>query len=160
MNNKKMGVVSAGRRAAAGLAGSVLVVALVLSFSGCKATLEQGGAYAPVVTNSDGTISAVSAPEPVFFEIDAAFDLAYAAIDGAFKFERDNRDMLWKISPNVKHALDELRPKAADVVRRYSAARKAYMANPVPAGLDTLQRILAEAQSLGAAAAAAAQPGK
>lgn len=120
------------------------------AFAGCKATLEPGGAYAPVGQKADMT----------FYAIDAAFNLAYAAVDGAFKFERDNRKALWAISPKIKRDLDYIRPDAAKVVVRYMAARKAYLANPVPDNLTELQNVLALAQRISAAAVAAVPKGK
>jgi hypothetical protein len=72
-----------------------------------------------------------------------------------FRFERDNRDNLWKLSPDIKHTLDKIRPDAAQAVQTYAAARKAYIANPTPTGLSMLNTILAKVQQVSAAAAAA-----
>jgi hypothetical protein len=118
-------------------------------FAGCgTAKLEQGGAYAPAVTNEDGTVSAAAMPDYGFFITDSAFSLAYAAMDGAFTFERNNRAMLWQISPDIKHGLDKFRPQAYAVSLKYSLARQQYLLHPVPAGLTTLQTILEETQRL------------
>jgi hypothetical protein len=118
------------------------------------ARLEPGGAYAPATTNSAGQVIYTQQPDLAFYTTDAAYDLAYSAIDAAFKFERDNRAMLWQISPQIKHSLDSIRPQAVEANARYLAARAAYMAHPVPANLGALQRILSEVQSLTAAARA------
>lgn len=135
-----------------GWAGLVLAVVLVM---GCRAHLEPGGAYAPVVTNLDGTITPSARANIEFFAVEASFKLAYVTADTAFEFERDNRLFLWRISPEIKHGLDGLRPQAVEVKRRYALARQAYEANPVPANLTVMQTILEEAKALAAAAAAA-----
>lgn len=127
----------------------VAVVAL-LAGAGCKATLEQGGAYAPV----DGSGAALIQPDYGFFIVDSAFDLAYSSIDAAFTFEYSNRVMLWRISPDIKHGLDSIRPQAVEIRNEYIKARAAYMANPVPAGLDQLQALLAKVQQLASTATA------
>jgi hypothetical protein len=144
---------SSGPGAAGKLIVGLLVALLVLGamLTGCgKATLELGGAYAPTDTNGVATVKA----DLAFFEIDSGFDLADSAVRAVMKFERNNRSMLWKVSPDIKHTLDGLRPQIVQVETEYALARKAYMANPVPASLDTLQEILAKAQQLNAAAQA------
>lgn len=131
-------------------------------FSGCSwvqkgnARLELGGAYAPTefiqVTNSDATIStmqqAVRAPDFAFMEIDSSFDLAYSAIRGVFKFELDNRQWLQSVSPKIKTTLDQMRPGAWAVITKYTKARKAYMSNPTPAGLNTLDGLVGQVKTL------------
>jgi len=118
----------------------------LLFLADCQsARLESGGAYAPV-----GQV-----PDMQFYQVDAAYDLAYAAIDGAFTFERDNRLVLWGVSPQIKHTLDSIRPQAVQANIEYHRARAAYMANPVPANLGLLQQILAKVEQLMATAHAA-----
>lgn len=132
-------------------AGFFLLICASISLTGCKTPqLESGGAYAPVDTNGVATI----APDPVFYQVDAGFYLCYQAVDAAFTFERNNRALLWKLSPSIKHQLDGIRPLAWRAVTEYSAARAAYLGNPTPAGLSGLQAILAKVQQLQAAAAA------
>lgn len=135
------------------LAASLLSVPVMQS--GCKSTLEQSGAYAPdPVTNAvSGAVTQVTADKP-FFIADGAFYLAYSAIDAAFTFERDNRATLWALSPDIKHALDKIRPDAVVARNSYIAARKGYLANPTPAGLSDLQFALAKIQQLQSAATA------
>lgn len=106
--------------------------------TGCHKTLEPGGAYAATNTVADLP----------FYQIDSGFRAAYGTLDAAFKWERDNRLDLWKISPSIKHDLDAIRPTAAEVVQNYAVARTAYKANPTPAGLSQLSTILAKAQQL------------
>lgn len=127
------------------------LVSLSLLLYGCKATLEPGGAYAPVGTNG---VAAVAA-DVGFFEVDSAFDLADSAVLAVMKFERDNRAMLWKASAQIKHTLDGIRPQIVAAEVDYAKARQVYMANPTPANLSGLQEILSKAQSLLAAAQAA-----
>jgi hypothetical protein len=144
------------------LRGIVTVLALASVFlcgTAChKTTLEQGGAYAPGswTTNADNstTFTASAAADPIFYQVDAAFNLAYSAIDGVFNFERDNRAYLWSVSHNIKHVLDDIRPKALDASQRFLKARRIYLSNPTPAGLSNLQTILTEIQSLSTAATA------
>lgn len=106
------------------------------------------------MTNSAGVVSLAVQPDYAFFIVDSAFDLAVSALDAAFTFERVNRAMLWKVSPDIKHGLDQVRPVAVQVKVDYAKARAAYMANPVPANLTILQQVLARAQQAAATAEA------
>jgi len=117
--------------------------------------LAPGGAYAPVDANGNP----IQAPDMVFYNIDAAYDLAYSTVDAAFRFERDNRTLLWKVSPQIKHTLDSIRPQAVSANADYLRARAAYMANPTPAGLTALQTVLSKISQLATAAAAALPKG-
>jgi len=122
------------------------ILAMTILASGCKTpTLAAGGSYA----------QAGQKPDLALYSADAAYASAYATLDFAFKFERDNRAMLWKISPQIKHSLDAVRPVAVQVNLRWAAARKAYLLHPVPANLTTLESILADGQRLAATATAA-----
>lgn len=113
--------------------------------------LAPGGAYAPgAFTNavsSTGVTTTVfvaeSRPDFAFFAVDSAYDLTYSTLDGVFKFERDNRELLWKVSPSIKHTLDKIRVQAVSVNAQYLSARTAYIANPIPANLGILQQTLA-----------------
>lgn len=116
----------------------VLALGCLLLFTGCKATLEEGGAYAPAGQQAD----------MAFYAVDGAFDLAYSIVDAAFKFERDNRDKLWKISPDIKHTLDKIRPEAKRVKSEYLAARAAYKKKPTPVALCDLQAAMTMMQNL------------
>lgn len=110
-----------------------------LFLPGCGTTrLELGGAYAQ--TNQ--------VPDLQFYQIEAAYDLAYSTLDGVFKFEEDNRAGLWKLNPKIKQTLDKIRPQAWDYNVEYLTARAAYKANPVPSGLTTLQTISTKLQQL------------
>lgn len=118
-------------------------------FTGCGTTkLEPGGAYAPVDTNGVASV----APDYEFYLVDSAFDLAVSALDTTFKFERENRALLWKVSPSIKHGLDAVRPAAVKAKQDYARARMVYKLHPVPANLNTLQEILTKAQQLAATA--------
>ena len=140
----------------------IALLALCLLLPSCASKLEGGGAYAPgttaYTTNAAGEVAtnfnATAESDKAFFIADAAFWTAYSAIDGAFTFERENRDALWKLSTDVKHGLDKIRPDAVLYRNQYIAARKAYMANPTPAGLNLLESILGKVQQLQAAAVA------
>jgi hypothetical protein len=125
-------------------------------FTGCKATLQPGGAYSPTVTNATtGVVTATQLPDMEFYNVDAAYLLARSTINAVFQFERDNRAAMWKISPNIKHTLDSIRPQAVKADSEYHRLRAVYMANPVPSGLDQLQTILARISQLATTAAAA-----
>lgn len=121
------------------------VLALGLILTACKSTLEPGGAYAP--TNA--------VPDKAFYITDGAFMIAAGTLDTAFKFEQQNRLTLWKLSPQIKHTLDKIRPDAAQAVLAYKATREAYKANPTPTGLDILNTVLAKLNQLSTAASAA-----
>lgn len=105
--------------------------------------LEAGGAYAA---------SQTQAAQPELFTLDASFDLAYASLDTAFKYERDNRALLWKLSPNIKRSLDKLRKEAGTVRDDYALARTIYLENPTPAGLGAVQEALNKLQLANVAA--------
>jgi hypothetical protein len=133
---------------------AIACLSLVILFgpaAGCKSTPAPGGFYAP--TNALG--QAASAPDKAFYVADGSFATAYAALDATFTFERENRTALWKVSPSIKHALDDLRPKAVEARNIYIAARQAYLANPVPANLTALKTALTRVQQLSAAVVAA-----
>jgi hypothetical protein len=89
-----------------------------------------------------------------FYVVDGAFNLAYATVDAAFKFEYDNRLRLWALSPDIKKTLDTIRPEAAKVVLTYATARTAYLKNPTVAGLSDLQLALTTVQRLATTALA------
>lgn len=127
-----------------------IFAACALLLAGCKGPqFETGGAYASITTtNAAGDVLAVTAPEAGLYVADAAYKLAYDTVFGVMKFERDNRAELQKISPSIKDALDDIRPKVVEIERRWALARQAYKLNPTPAGLSTVQRIIAEIQRL------------
>lgn len=133
------------------LTATVLSLLCLVALVACKATLAPGGAYAPTDTNG----VAIFQPDMAFYTIDAAYDLAYSGVDAALKFERDNRLTLWKVSPQIKHTLDEIRPQAWSANVQYLKVRTGYIANPVPSGLNDLQSILAKMQQITSAAQAA-----
>lgn len=137
---------------------SILILTAMVALSaitpGCASKLEPGGVYAPVTTNEFGEIIVESQPDMALFLADSAFELAYDALDTAFTIERNNRLLLWKLSPDIKHTLDKIRVECVPVLSKWARARSAYIANPVPANLDTLQTLLAEVQRLQQAAAA------
>jgi hypothetical protein len=138
-----------------GLAIVTIALAVTCALSGCAHKLELGGAYRPATTNAAGILVDSTSPDYGFFVVDLAFSTAYSAIDAALTFERNNREMLWKVSPDIKHNLDAIRPVAWDITVRYAKARKQYLANPLPAGLTTLQNVLGEIQKIAGVAARA-----
>lgn len=128
------------------LGGTLGVLALVALLGlGCvtEKRLEAGGAYAA---------SATQAAQPELFALDAAFDLAESALDAVFKHEKANREVLWKISPNIKRGLDRIRREATTVKGDYALARTIYLQSPTPAGLNELQTALNKLQVANVAA--------
>jgi hypothetical protein len=125
----------------------ILHLAFCIMFTGCVtgARLETGGPYAA---------SATQAAMPELFVLDSSFDVAYAALDTVFRYEQANRQALWAISPDIKHALDKVRLEAQRVRLDYAIARTAYIATPTPLNLDGLSEALAKLQSLNSAALA------
>lgn len=113
--------------------------------TGCNGTLQEGGAYS----------QAGQKPDKAFYAVDASFELSYSAVNTVFDFEKNNRQMLWDLSPEIKHTLDKIRPQAKEVVVAYAKARKEYTANPTPAGLSALETVLARMQQLATATQAA-----
>jgi hypothetical protein len=119
---------------------------------GCATKLAPGGAYSPAITNANGQVILTERPDLKLFAADAAFQISHSAVDTAFRLERENRELLWQLSPSIKHKLDEIRPRAQMAVRKWAIARKAYLAAPVPANLSQLEAALAEMQRLSAVA--------
>lgn len=126
--------------------------------SGCT-NLQQGGAYAPgeFTIAADGTtnFNASASPDIAFYYADATYNSAYSIVDAAFKWEAGNRAALFKLDPDIKHALDSIRPTAWDIQKRWAVARSSYVLNPVPANLTTIQTIVDEIQRIVPAVTAA-----
>lgn len=120
---------------------------LSVGFIGCMTPerFEAGGAYAA---------SATQAAQPELYAIDASFDMAYSALDATFKYERDNRKLLWQLSPSIKKGLDKIRKEAGTVRDDYALARTIYLENPTPAGLDELRTQLGKLTNANKAALA------
>jgi len=129
-----------------------LVLTVPIALSGCKSTLEPGGAYAPV-TVSNGITNA--APDMPLFLADSAYRLAFTSLDAVFTTEKVNREFLWKVSPDIKHALDKIRPDATKANADYLLARSVYIASPTPENLTGVHNFLAKIQQLATAAQAA-----
>jgi hypothetical protein len=148
----RAGIANEIKKLVPGLAAVGLAIGLVLAGNGCSTQkLELGGAYAPAITNATtGEVTAVMQPDLAFYTVDAAFGLAYSGIDFVFGFERQNRAWLWRISPEIKHGLDRVRPEAVRVRDDYSRARAVYATNAVPANLTVLEQLLAKAQQVNA----------
>jgi hypothetical protein len=140
---------------------NLLLICLTLIIgllTGCQLAgnrLEAGGAYAPVTTNELGQVVPLTAPETELFVADTAFKLAYDSLNLAFTTERDNRELFWGMSPDIKHTLDALRPKAVAIVKQYALVRTICLANPNPANLSQVQYVLAEVRRLASTASAA-----
>lgn len=128
----------------------MLCAMLSLTFTACKTPkLEAGGAYAQSVTNTVGTNLVITATSDLtLYSADAAFELAYKTLDAVFLIERNNRQYLWNLSPNIKHTMDSIRVTAQQVVNEYADARTAYLAHPTPLGLTGVQAVLAKIQQL------------
>ena len=144
------------------IAEIVITVTMLVAIAlmGCKSgKLELGGAYRPSTTNAAGQVVDAAAPDYAFFVCDLAFSTAYSAVDAALTFEKNNRKLLWGVSPEIKHTLDKIRPVAWSAVQKYSRARRVYLTSPTPAGLSTLQNLLSEIQKIAASAQAALPKG-
>lgn len=126
----------------------VILLVIAALCPGCAGGLETGGAYAQANT----------APDKALFTADLTFKTLHAQLTAVFDFERDNRLLCWQISPEIKHSLDRLRPKASAIVKEYAQARAAYLKAPAPANLTSLQGVLAELSRLNATAATVLNP--
>lgn len=135
------------------LALTFLVTALGL---GCKGTLEKGGAYNPGITNIDGTVTYKT--DRALYTADSIFWATYSTLTDVFAIERKNRDLLWKVSPEIKHTMDKVRVQATVVVTAYGRARATYIANPGPTTLTNLNDWVNKLTSLAAVAEAALSP--
>lgn len=129
------------------LAFAICSVLLCGTMVGCglfkKDKLEAGGAYAGNATN---------APMQELYAIDATFNLVHSALTGVFDYERNNRQALWVISPDIKHTLDKIRVEASRAKLDFATARSAYKANPTPANLSAVNTALSKLQRAQAAA--------
>lgn len=118
----------------------IFLVGTLFLFAACQAPkLETGGGYHPTEATQ---------PETVLYVTDAAYKFAYTTVQGALKFERDNRKEIAAVAPQIKPALDKLRPVVADIDLRWARAREAYQAHPTPAGLSAYQKTVAEIERL------------
>ncbi|MHB9007639.1 MAG: hypothetical protein ACYDC1_11975 [Limisphaerales bacterium] len=86
---------------------------------GCATKLAGGGVYNPAPETQ--------APRMELYQIDAAYAVAYSAVDAVFTWERTNRQALWALDPGIKRALDEIRPQASDARQKFLQARAAYV---------------------------------
>lgn len=124
----------------------IILIALLavplLFVGGCKATLEPGGAYAPVAGISDMPLCIA----------DSSYKLVTQVLDAAFLYERKNQAALWAISPQIKHKMDELRVYNIQYQKDWAVARQAYLANKTPQNLTTMQGVVAKLQQLSAVA--------
>lgn len=140
-----------------------LLTTALLGTTACQnPSLQSGGAYAPGVSATNAQTGAVTftptaAPDLQLYQADAAFYVAYTALDGACQLEYANRAMLYRLSPDIKHTLDKIRPDAWLATQTYLAARAAYLANPTPANASALTVGITKIQALSAAAVAATQ---
>jgi hypothetical protein len=118
--------------------------------SGCKSpSLEAGGPYTYTQTNHVGTNVVITAVSDLqLYQADVSFQTAYKAAIAVCNFELQNRDYLWKISPNIKHTIDKIRPQIWRAQVDYTTARTAYIANPTPAGLSGVDAVVAKIQQL------------
>jgi len=134
-----------------------LLVFCSLMSIGCRAPqLEPGGAYAPIATNSAGIVTTNT--DLQLYLADREFIAAYDVVDSILTLERDNRALWWKISPEIKHTLDKVRPQAWDARNRYKALRQAYLSAPSPQGLAQLGAITDELSRMGSTIQAALSP--
>jgi len=125
---------------------AVMMLTLAYTPVACKSPqLASGGVYAPAGQVADLQL----------YQADVAYALAFGTIDSVFKFERDNRLVLWKLSPKIKRTLDDIRPQAWAANQRWAIARQAYITQPIPANMTALQTVIAKAQQLATTAQAA-----
>lgn len=131
------------------IAAALGMVALGATFFiGCKAPkLEAGGVYAP--TNTLGQVTVNELPLAL---VDASYKFAYETVLSPLRFEKEHRAEIYALSPTVgaavKAKLDDIRAEVWKIDVRWALARKAYRSSPTPAGLTTLQTILAEVERL------------
>jgi hypothetical protein len=126
---------------------AVMFAVMGVLLMGCK-TLQPGGVYAPTTGQTDSAL----------YTADSTYKLAYSTVDAAFKFEKENRVSLWKISPDIKHGVDKVRIQAWAVNQDWARARQAYEANPVSSNLSALQTVIGRMEQLVAAVQAAMLP--
>jgi len=117
---------------------AALCVVFAVGLVGCKAPLEQGGAYYPAGQQAD---------KPLLVA-DNLYRVSYTTLDLLFTFERDNRAALWSLNPGIKRGLDKVRNEAWEINVQWATARALYKANPTPDNLGALETILAKIQQL------------
>ena len=114
------------------------IVLWLLLLAGCATQLETGGPYA----------KPDQAPDMAFFIADSSFKFAHSILDTSFKIERDNRDLLWQISPSIKHVMDTIREEAKRAEFYYASARQFYLKNQTAENLIWLQKASARMDDL------------
>ena len=91
------------------------------------------------------------APEGVYgrdkllYEVDKTVVDAYQIFDSFLKIERDNRDVLFRISPEIKQAADKIRADGPQWIASAIATRDAYKTQPgtdTKNALDSAMRVL------------------
>jgi hypothetical protein len=106
--------------------------------TGCKTTLEDGGAYAG---------------HKVLYDCDVTISAAWALTDAVVRWEKDNRQLLSEF-PEIKIAVDDVRRKAPTAFRQAIAARDAYAAARTAETSGTLDQALTMIRALAAEASA------
>lgn len=120
---------------------------LLTTCTGCKTTLEPGGAYAPVTINTNATTGVVTtntAPDVLLYRVDLSYRLAKTAFYEVSQWEAENRTNLWTLSPEIKHTLDHARTDFKKWERDFVTARDAYVASPNQAQGSLLEKVLAK----------------
>lgn len=134
---------------------ALLLTVAVLAFTpGCARKLQTGGAYAPGIVNTDGSVTPTAAPDMALFVLDASYDLAYNAVLTACRIEKQNRPLLGRVFPELKREMDKVRIATWQIDQDWAAARAAYLDHPVAANLTAIQRALAEMERWNAVATA------
>jgi hypothetical protein len=110
------------------VAGYTLAIC-VSAFVGCGgcSTLAPGGAYAG---------------DKLLYDSDQSILGAYQIFDVFLKWEKDNRDELFKLTPDIKKAADNIRANGTKWIDSAIAMREAYKTRPGPDTRTALQSAL------------------
>ncbi len=109
----------------------LLALVCLVAFTGCQHSISPG-AY-----NGDLAL----------YQTDLGVKTAYAALDAFEAWEYANRAALWARDPKIKLEADYIRVNAPKWFQSEGVLRAAYLANPTPGNLTSLQTVLTEIQA-------------
>ena len=110
-------------------------------------------AAAVLLTVGCGTLApdGVYKSQKVLYTADQTFETTHDIIDAFLKWEFENGDALYQLSPRIKAGADAIRKDAPEWINKYNDARKAYLLAPVKDNSTALEEALDQLERLAAA---------
>ncbi len=110
----------------------LLTLGMAGGMTGCATSLQTGGVY-------QGDLA--------LYRTDMAVKTAYDALNAFESWEYANRAVLFAKNPKIKAEADTIRVNAPRWFESEATLRAAYVANPTPGNLTSLQAVLSEIQA-------------